>query len=116
MSRTQSKKLRKDCTAVERLYAKQAGQGWQGGPEAVVRKQWRSRHNAPETLDSSGVDGAGAESPEVCCQTPRAPAYRSISPLPGRYVRGQEASRGAVARLRSRKRNNCGKRLQSAKR
>ena len=36
--------------------------------------------------------------------------------MPGRYVRGQEASRGAVARLRRRKRNNCRKRLKSAKR
>ena len=35
--------------------------------------------------------------------------------MPGRYVRGQEASRGAVARLRGRKRNNCRKRFKSAK-
>ena len=35
--------------------------------------------------------------------------------MSGRYVRGQEASRGAVARLRGGKKKSCGKRLQSAK-
>ena len=36
--------------------------------------------------------------------------------MPGHYVRGQEASRGAVARLRGPGKKNCRKRLHSAKR
>ncbi len=36
--------------------------------------------------------------------------------MPGRYVRGQEASRGPVARLRVTKRKSCRNRLQSEKR
>ena len=36
--------------------------------------------------------------------------------MPGRYVRGQEASRGPVARLRGRKVKKCRERLQPAKR